>query len=72
MLHEQTVQLCGTKCCNIIYVWYEWLPTALLVERFRDRSPVLSRGIFSEATDGIMCPGVDSESKNKYEENSWG
>jgi hypothetical protein len=27
--------------------------------------------IFSEATDGTMCPGVDSASKNEYQENSW-
>ena len=30
-----------------------------------------SLGIFSEATDGTMCPGVDSASKNEYQENSW-
>jgi hypothetical protein len=46
--------------------------TALQVERSRDRSPVESLGIFSEATDGGMCPGVDSASKNEYQENSWG
>jgi hypothetical protein len=28
-------------------------------------------GIFSQATDGTMCPGVDSASKNEYPENSW-
>jgi hypothetical protein len=28
--------------------------------------------IFSEATDGTMCPGVDLASKNEYQENSWG
>jgi hypothetical protein len=28
-------------------------------------------GIFSEATDGTMCPGVDTASKNEYQENSW-
>ena len=28
--------------------------------------------LFSVATDGIMCHGVDSASKNKYQENSWG
>jgi hypothetical protein len=32
----------------------------------------MSLGIFSEATDGTMCPGVDSASKNEYLENSWG
>jgi hypothetical protein len=25
----------------------------------------------SEAADGTMCPGVDSASKNEYQENSW-
>jgi hypothetical protein len=46
--------------------------TALLVGRSRDRSPVVSLGIFSDATDGTMCPGVDSASKYEYQENSWG
>ena len=46
--------------------------TALLVGGSRDRSPVVSLGIFSEATDETMCPGVDSDSKNEYQENSWG
>jgi hypothetical protein len=27
---------------------------------------------FSEATDGTKCAGVDSDSKNEYQENSWG
>jgi hypothetical protein len=44
---------------------------ALLVGRSRDRFPVVSLGIFSEATDAAMCPGVDSASKNEYQENSW-
>jgi hypothetical protein len=39
---------------------------SLQVERSRDRSPVVSLRIFSEATDGTMCPGVDSASKNEY------
>jgi hypothetical protein len=38
----------------------------------RGRSPVMLLGIFSEATDGNMCPGVESASKNEYQENSWG
>jgi hypothetical protein len=33
---------------------------------------VVSVGIFSEATDGTMCPGVDSASKNEYQENPGG
>jgi hypothetical protein len=43
----------------------------VIVGRSRDRSPVVSLGIFSEATDGTMCPVVDSASKNEYQENSW-
>jgi hypothetical protein len=41
--------------------------TALLVGGSRDRSPVVSLGIFFVATDGTMCPGVDSPSKNEYQ-----
>jgi hypothetical protein len=41
--------------------------TALLAGRSRDRSPVVSLGIFSVATDGIMCPVVGSTSKNEYQ-----
>jgi hypothetical protein len=37
--------------------------TTLLVGGSRDRSPVVSLGIFSVATDGTMCPGVESASK---------
>jgi hypothetical protein len=44
----------------------------LLVGGFRDRFPVVSLGIFSVATDGTMCPGVDSAFKNEYQEDSWG
>jgi hypothetical protein len=29
---------------------------------------VVSLGIFSKAYDGTMCPGVDSASKNKYQD----
>jgi hypothetical protein len=43
----------------------------LLVGRSRDRSPVVSLGILCEANNGTMCPGVDSASKNEYQENSW-
>jgi hypothetical protein len=48
------------------------IDTALPVGGSRDQSPVVSPGIFSVATDGIMCPGVDSASKNEYQANSWG
>jgi hypothetical protein len=44
----------------------------LLVGGTRDRSAAVSLGIFSVATDGTMCPGDDSASKNEYQENSWG
>jgi hypothetical protein len=43
--------------------------------KYRERkkkSPVVSLGIFSEATNGTMCPGVDWASKNERQENSWG
>jgi hypothetical protein len=33
---------------------------------------VVSLGIFSEPTDGNMCPGVDSASKNEYQETPGG
>jgi hypothetical protein len=46
--------------------------TALLVGGSWDRYPVVSLGIFYEATDETTCPGVDSASKNEYQENSWG
>ena len=52
--------------------WCSGYGTALLVGRSRDRSSVASLQIFSVATDGTMCPGVDSASKNEYQENSWG
>jgi hypothetical protein len=29
-------------------------------------------GFFSVVTDGTMCPGVDSASKNEYEDTPWG
>jgi hypothetical protein len=44
----------------------------LLVGRSRDRSPLLSLEIFSEATDGTMCPGVKSASKNEYQDTPGG
>jgi hypothetical protein len=33
---------------------------------------VVSLGIFSEANDGSMCPGVDSASKYEYQETLGG
>ena len=46
--------------------------TKLLVGGSRDRSPVVSLGIFSVAIDGTMCPGVDSASKNEYQKTPGG
>jgi len=40
----------------------------LLVGRSRDRSPVVSLGIFSVVpSDKTMCPEVDSASENEYQ-----
>jgi hypothetical protein len=36
-----------------ILIWDTYIPITL--------------GIFSVATDGTMCPGVDSASKNEYQ-----
>ena len=45
---------------------------SLLVGGSRDLSPVVSLGIFSEATEGTMCSGVNSASKNEYQETPGG
>jgi hypothetical protein len=45
-----------------------FMGTTLLDGVSRDRSPVLSLENFSVAADGTMCPGVDSASKNKYQD----
>jgi len=49
----------------------EWLQTytytALLFERSRDGFPVVSLGIFFVATEETVYPGVDSDSRNKYQ-----
>jgi hypothetical protein len=37
--------------------WRSGKGTALLVGRSQDRSPVVSLGIFSVASDNSMCPG---------------
>ena len=41
---------------------------ALQVDGSRDRSPAVSLRIFSGSFDSSMCPGVDSASKNKYQD----
>jgi hypothetical protein len=33
---------------------------------------VVSLGVFSEATDGTICPGIDSASKNEYQDTPGG
>jgi len=45
--------------------------TALQVGRSRVWFPV-SPGIFPVASDSFICPGVDSDSKNKYQDNTGG
>ena len=45
------------KCGNMFKI-RAWGSAALLVGRSRDRSPVVSLGIFSEASDKSMCPGT--------------
>jgi hypothetical protein len=52
--------------------WGSVVVKSLLVGGSRDRSPVVSLGILSVATDGTMCPGVDLATKHEYQENSWG
>jgi hypothetical protein len=37
-----------------------------------DRSPVVSLGIFPVAVDSSMCRGVDSASKNEYQDTPGG
>jgi len=43
------------------------LSTELLDGRSRDQFLVVSLGIFSVATDGRICPGVESASENEYQ-----
>ena len=40
----------------------------LQVGRFRDRSPVVSLGFFSRSIRQVHVPGVDSASKNEYQD----
>ena len=61
--HKQNINLSSTAVSLIqllsdynLSITYS-LPPALLVERSRDRSPVVSLGIFSEASDKPRCPG---------------
>ena len=56
--------LYNTTCIHIF--------TPLLVGRSWDPFPVVLLGIFSVATDGTMCPGVDSASKMSTRDLSWG
>jgi hypothetical protein len=52
--------------------WRSDKDTALLVGRSRDRPSAVSLGTFSEATNGTMCRGVDSASKNEYQDTPRG
>jgi hypothetical protein len=50
----------------------QWLRHCATSRRVSGSIPSGVAGGFSEATDGSMCPGVDSASKNEYQENFWG
>jgi hypothetical protein len=54
--------------CHWEGAWDSVVVKALLVGGSRDRPPVVSLGTFSVATDGTMCPGVDSATKNEYQD----
>jgi hypothetical protein len=49
-----------------------WLRHCATSRRVSGSIPNGVAGDFSEATDGIKCPEVESASKNEYQENSWG
>ena len=55
-----------------MYVQCTHFYAALLVGESRDRSPAKSLGISSVATNGTMCAGVDSASKNEYQDTPVG
>ena len=52
--------------CDLLWVQTE--VAALQVDGFRDRSPVVSLRFFSGSFDSSMFPGVDSPSKNEYQD----
>jgi hypothetical protein len=61
-LHIASTTIPTTKYLKVLHT-----VAALLVGGSRDRSPVVSLGISAVATDGTMCPGVDSAIKNEYQ-----
>jgi hypothetical protein len=56
----------------IIWAWGNVVVNALLVGRSPDRSPVVSLGIFSEASDKSMCPGSTRPFEMSIPGYSWG
>jgi hypothetical protein len=72
LIYASPVSIINPKNIGQVSIKVRHTFTALLDGGSRDRSPVVSLEIFSEATDGTMCSGVDSASKNEYQENSWG
>jgi hypothetical protein len=48
--------------------WGGVVVKALLVRRSLDRSPAVSLGIFSEASDKSMCPGLTQPLRNEYQD----
>jgi hypothetical protein len=63
------IEYYGTVEHSFVFVCYltmlrAW--TSAASRRVSGWIPSVSLGIFSVATDGTMCPGVDSVSKNEY------
>jgi hypothetical protein len=57
-----------STCWIFILAWDSIVVKALLLVRgLQDRSLVVLLGSFSVATDGTMCPGINSASKNEYQ-----
>ena len=61
--------ICPIYIYIYIYIYEAWGGVVLL--RYWSEGPgidPLSLGIFSGASDSSMCPGVDSASKNEYQD----
>jgi hypothetical protein len=53
-----------TKCWEALFVQVFFIHLCM---RSQDRFTGVTLGNFSVATDGTVCPGVDSASKNEYQ-----
>jgi hypothetical protein len=75
--HKRTGNLFSDRPSAYYYYYYYCSSSSgawgsVVVGGSEDRSPVVSLGIFSEATNGTTCPGVDSASRNEYQETPGG